>query len=95
MTIPNIKSGVPLRIYDILGAGGFCLTNFQAELPMFFENEKHMVWYYSNEDLYEKVDYYLRHDDERNRIAQSGREFVRENCGYEARIEEILEVIGR
>ena len=94
MTIPNIKSGVPLRIYDILGAGGFCLTNFQAELPMFFENEKHMVWYYSNEDLYEKVDYYLRHDDERNRIAQSGREFVRENCGYEARIEEILEVIG-
>lgn len=93
MTIPNIKSGVPLRIYDILGAGGFCLTNFQAELPMFFENEKHMVWYYSNEDLYEKVDYYLRHDDERNRIAQSGREFVRENCGYEARIEEILEVI--
>ena len=93
MTIPNIKSGVPLRIYDILGAGGFCLTNFQAELPMLFENEKHLVWYYSNEDLYEKVDYYLRHETELEHIATAGREYVRENCGYESRLEEILDVI--
>ncbi len=91
MTIPNIKSGVPLRVYDILGAGGFCLTNFQAELPMFFENEKHLVWYYNNEDLYDKVDFYLRHDSERERIAAAGQEFVRQNCSYEARIKELLE----
>ena len=95
MTIPNIKSGIPLRIYDILGAGGFCITNFQAELPMFFENEKHLVWYYSERDLFEKVDYYLKHDDERNRIAEAGREYVRINCSYESRIKEILEVIKR
>ena len=93
MTIPNIKSGVPLRVYDILGAGGFCLTNFQAELPMFFENEKHLVWYYNNEDLYEKVDFYLKHDSERERIAAAGQEYVREACTYEARIKEMLEQI--
>lgn len=93
MTIPNIKSGVPLRVYDILGAGGFCLTNFQAELPMFFENEKHLVWYYNNEDLYEKVDFYLSHDSERERIAAAGRAYVRETCTYEARIKEMLEQI--
>ncbi len=93
MTIPNIKSGVPLRVYDILGAGGFCLTNFQAELPMFFENEKHLVWYYNNEDLYEKVDFYLKHDAERQRIAAAGQEYVRETCTYEARIKEMLEQI--
>ena len=95
MTIPNIKSGIPLRIYDILGAGGFCLTNFQAELPMFFENEKHLVWYYSNEDLYEKVDFYLRHESERERIAASGCEFVEEYCGYEKRIREMLKLIKK
>ena len=94
MTIPNIKSGVPLRIYDILGAGGFCLTNFQAELPMQFENGKHMVWYYSNEDLYDKVDYYLKHEDERKRIAEAGREFVHENCSYKNRIVEMLDCIN-
>ena len=93
MTIPNIKSGVPLRIYDILGAGGFCLTNFQAELPMFFENGKHIVWYYSNEDLYEKVDYYLCHDAERESIARAGREYVEENCSYESRLSTMIDVI--
>lgn len=95
ITIPNIKSGIPLRIYDILGAGGFCITNFQAELPMFFENEKHLVWYYNERDLYEKVDYYLSHDEERNRIAQAGYNYVKANCSYENRINEILEVIKK
>ncbi|SHJ15211.1 CgeB family protein [Pseudobutyrivibrio xylanivorans] len=93
MTIPNIKSGVPLRVYDILGAGGFCITNFQAELPMFFENEKHMVWYYNQRDLFEKVDYYLCHDAEREQIARAGYEYVKAHCSYEARINEILDTL--
>ena len=93
ITIPNIKSGVPLRVYDILGAGGFCISNFQAELPMFFENEKHLVWYYNQMDLYEKVDYYLHHDTERERIAREGYEHIKMHCSYEQRIKEILETI--
>ena len=39
-TIPNIKSGIPLRIWDVLGSGGFLLTNYQAELPYFFVEGK-------------------------------------------------------
>jgi spore maturation protein CgeB len=90
ITIPNIKSGIPLRIYDILGCGGFCLTNFQAELPMFMENEKHLVWYYSNEDLYEKAAFYLKHDTLRENIASAGREYVKMRCSHEQRIQELL-----
>ena len=93
MTIPNIKSGVPLRVYDVMGAGGFLITNFQAELPMFFENEKHLVWYYSQADLYEKVKYYLAHDTHRQRIAAAGYEFVKENCSYLSRLQELLSLI--
>lgn len=91
ITIPNIKSGIPLRVYDILGAGGFCITNFQAELPMHFENEKHLVWYYNERDLFEKVEYYLKHEEERNRIAIAGRKYVKNCCSYENRINEMLE----
>ena len=90
ITIPNIKSGVPLRVYDILGAGGFCISNFQAELPMFFENEKHLVWYYNNQDLFEKVEFYKNHDTLREKISLEGYEFVKKNCSYEARIKELL-----
>lgn len=90
MTIPNIKSGVPLRIYDVLGAGGFLISNFQAELPMFFENEKHLVWYYNERDLFDKVNFYLTHDSERNRIAEAGHSLVKATCSYESRLRELL-----
>jgi spore maturation protein CgeB len=45
MTIRNIRTGIPLRVWDILGAGGFLLTNFQVELPDYFENGKDIVYY--------------------------------------------------
>ncbi|MDE7017460.1 MAG: DUF3880 domain-containing protein, partial [Lachnospiraceae bacterium] len=34
-TIPNIKSGIPLRVWDVLGAGGFLITNYQPELELY------------------------------------------------------------
>lgn len=40
MTIRNIRTGIPLRVWDILGAGGFLLTNFQVELPDYLKMEK-------------------------------------------------------
>ncbi len=94
MTIPNIKSGVPLRIYDILGARGFCISNFQAELPMFFENAKHLVWYYNQQDLLDKVAYYMKHDSEREEIALNGYNYVKENCTYEKRVNDLLSMIN-
>ncbi len=93
ITIPNIKSGIPLRIYDVMGAGGFLISNFQAELPRFFENEKHLVWYYNEEDLYDKVKFYLAHDSLRKDIALAGYNLVKTECTYENRITNILETI--
>ena len=93
MTIPNIKSGVPLRCFDVMGSRGFLITNFQAELPMFFENEKDLVYYTCQDELYEKVDFYLKHDDLREKIALSGYEKVKENHNYRVRLKELLEKI--
>ena len=37
MTIKPIQTGLPLRVFDIMGCGGFCMTNFQSEIPEMFE----------------------------------------------------------
>lgn len=50
MTIRNIRTGIPLRVWDILGAGGFLLTNYQIELTDYFKNEESIVYY---EDMYD------------------------------------------
>lgn len=55
-TIPNIKSGIPLRIWDVLGCGGFLLTNYQAEIPYYFKEGEDLVCFDSLEDLCERWD---------------------------------------
>lgn len=77
ITLRSITSGVPLRVFDILGAGGFCLTNYQEGIMEHFEDGKDLVMYTSKEDMLEKIQYYLKHNDERIRIACNGHESVK------------------
>lgn len=93
LTIPNIKSGLPLRIWDVLGAEGFLLTNFQAEIPYYFEDGKELVCFEDIKELKEKVSFYLKHEDQRKEIAHNGYEKVKKYHTYESRLESILEVI--
>lgn len=92
-TIPNIKSGIPLRIWDVLGSGGFLLTNYQAEIPYYFEEGKDLVCFDGIEDLREKAGYYLEHEEERREIALNGYRKVKKYHGYKQRIIKILEIV--
>ena len=93
-TIPNIKSGIPLRIWDVLGCGGFLLTNYQAEIPYYFKEGEDLVCFDSLEDLCENVGYYLEHEEERKRIAWNGYRKVREKHSYIERIRTILDTVA-
>ena len=72
ITLRSIKTGIPLRAFDIMGAGGFLLTNYQAEVPEFFIPGEDLAIYESMEDLLTKVEYYLSHEKERAEIAENG-----------------------
>ena len=93
LTLKTIKTGIPLRVWDILGAGGFCLTNYQAELPLYFENGKDLVYFESRDDLLKKVEYYLAHDEERMEIARNGQKKVRKLHGYSNRLDMMSEKV--
>ena len=86
ITLRSIGSGIPLRVFDIMGCGGFLLTNYQADMLELFEPDKDFVYYTDYEDLRAKVEYYLTHDAERERIARNGYEKVRENHAYKHRL---------
>ncbi len=93
LSLRSIRSGIPLRVWDILGAGGFCLTNYQPELLMYFENKKDLVIFESREDMIEKIDYYLKHEDERKQIALNGYNKVKKLHQYEDRLNDIHKII--
>lgn len=90
MTSKSIQTGLPLRIFDIMGCGGFVMTNYQAELPEYFEIGRDLEAYGSMEELVEKCEYYLNHEEERKLIALNGYQKVSENHRYIHRIKEMI-----
>lgn len=93
ITLRSIESGIPLRALDIMGAGGFLLSNYQAELAEYFEDEKEIVLFGDEEDLLDKIGYYLEHDDLRYRIAYNGWKKVQEHFRYEYVVAKIFDII--
>ncbi|MDD6038067.1 MAG: glycosyltransferase [bacterium] len=82
ITLRSIQSGIPLRCMDIMGCGGFLLTNFQADFLRHFTPDEDYVYFEDEDDLLQKIDYYLNHDDKRRAIAESGFEKVRMEHGF-------------
>ncbi len=90
MTSKPIRSGIPLRIWDILGCGGFVITNYQTELPEYFVPGETLEVYESEEDLCDKCLYYLDHPALTREIAECGLALVREKHTYVHRLETLL-----
>lgn len=91
-TLRSIQSGIPLRALDILGSGGFLLSNYQPELAEYFENEKEVVMYESLEDAIEKAGFYLEHNEVREKIIEKGLLKIHESFTYEKRLQEIFQI---
>lgn len=90
ITLRSITSGIPLRALDIMGAGGFLMSNYQAELSEYFIDGKDMVLFDSPEDMQWKIRYYLKHDDERQQIAKNGFEKVKRKFSYDIQLEKMM-----
>lgn len=95
ISLKSIKTGIPLRALDIMGCGGFLLSNYQEELTEHFVAGEDFVYYDSGEDMLEKVEYYLSHEKERVEIVENGTRKVRTEHTMKRRIEEMTEVLRR
>ncbi len=93
ITMRPIESGLPLRCFDILGCGGFLMTNYQPELDDMFIIGRDLETYSSIDELIDKCGYYLSHDEERKSIAKSGYEKVCSRHTHYHRLQQMLSVI--
>lgn len=93
ITMRPIESGLSLRVWDILGCGGFLITNYQAELPEYFEIGKDLEAYESLPELSEKIRYYLSHEEERVEIAIRGYEKAAKYHSYETRLAQMIKIL--
>ena len=92
ITIRSIRRGIPLRAMDIMGAGGFLLSNYQQELNELFVDREDLVLFHNDEDMMDKIEYYLSHEKEREEIAVNGQEKIRELHDYRNTWEKIFAI---
>lgn len=94
ITLKILTSGIPLRALDIMGAGGFLLSNYQVELAETFTDGEDIAFYSSIEEAYEKASYYLAHDSVRLEIARRGYTKVKEQFSYIDKLTMMLKEAG-
>ena len=86
ITPRNIKTGITQWAMEVMGRGGFLLSDYQQELFEYFEEGKDFVCYLDHEDLLAKVDYYSQHHEEREQIARNGCQKVLEAHTLQQRV---------
>lgn len=60
------------RIFEVPMCGGFLLTDYVNGLEEYFDIGKEIVCYEDQKDLVNKIKYYLKNENEREKIAKNG-----------------------
>jgi len=91
---PMEIGGLNARAFEIAGCGGFQLITHSEAVSRHFEPGKEIETFHNLGELYDKVCYYLEHEDKRYAIAEAGRQRAHSEHTYEHRLSQMLEIIG-
>ena len=85
-TKPQIKG----RPFEVSACRSFVLESYFPDYLDFFEKDKEIVMFKNKEEMLEKVKYYLKHEKEREKIAQAAYEKVVKKYSVDAMLNEFL-----
>jgi spore maturation protein CgeB len=85
---------IKARVFEIPGAGGVLLTSQADGLTDYYLPGKEIAVFDRPDDLVEKVQYYLSHDQEREEMRRAGYLRTQREHTYEKRFQEIFRTMG-
>ncbi len=88
-----IKRDVNMRVFEALASGALLITDEADGLEALFIDGQHLVVYHNDDDLIDLIEYYLEHDDERERIAAAGRKLVYDRHTYDHRTDQLVRMV--
>lgn len=86
----NWKAGIPQIAWDIMAGGNFMLGNYMQDAISLFSEQRPMM-YDNSIDMLSKAIYYLKHDEERDKICNTLQEEIICKHTYDRRIACILD----
>ena len=92
-SMPDIRKSMSARMYTAVGCGAFYMCQYVEGIEEVLEPDSEIVTFRSEEEMIEKIIYYLRHDDVRVKIAEAGQRKVLEKHTYEVRMRQLIKLI--
>ena len=90
---PAVINGTNKRTFEIGGCGAFQLVKYRPALDDLFDVGKEIIAYLSFDDMIEKIEYYLKNDDERTKIAEAGYKRAHKDHTLEIRLISMFKTI--
>lgn len=91
--LPLPPQSVNPRTFEINACAVLQLTDVRADLPKLYSPGHELATFTSAEECIAKLDYYLRHEDERRELALAGYRATRVSHTYEHRIDALLNIV--
>ena len=88
----SIRTGMSLRVLDVMGVGGFLISSYTSELEEYFTDGQDLIIVHNKDELQDKIDYYLKHEDKRREIARTGQTKVLEYFDYRKLLPKVLDI---
>ncbi|MDO8826450.1 glycosyltransferase [Methylophaga sp.] len=88
------ETGINHRIFEAMSLGCFVLTDHCDEIAELFEVGEEIETFKGIDELKHKVDYYLKHDEKRQRIAQRGHQRFLKDYSWQTRSADLLTKMG-
>lgn len=88
-------NNINYRVFEVLASSGFLITDEMKDLYTLFEVGKELEVYKNEEELFDKIDFYLKNQNLAQAIARWGRKNVVNNHTFKERAEKILKIITK
>jgi hypothetical protein len=93
----SMSNDINAKYFEIMSSGSFLLTNFNQELIDLFDpsvrDDLRACMYTTDDEIGEKIQYYLAHEEEREAIAKRLYDYVWAHHTWEARCKQILQFV--
>jgi hypothetical protein len=89
-----IKNDMNMRVFEAMSTGSALLTDLaknSGQDILFYDHQDLII--YSDENILDKTEYFLKNDAKRERIAAQGRELVINAHQYSHRVDDMLDIV--
>lgn len=84
-----------MRLFESTGVGAMLMTDYKSDLHKLFVPGKEVETYKNERELQSKIDYYLAHEKERQKIALAGQKKTLKEHTYYSRMKELFKLLEK